>query len=701
MSEPVTLRTVGDIAVLTIDNPPVNALSRQVVEGLVAQLERFMSDESAIGLVVCAAGRTFVAGGDIADFERPDFSARPLNDCLLRLEASERPVVAAVHGTTLGGGLELAMACHHRIADAETRFGLPEIKLGLIPGSHGTQRLPRLVGLEAAADMIASGRMVGSQEAMSLGLIDSVAPRDALIDAATDAVRALAGKTPRRAASLPVASAAPDALAQLESKAARAADPAPAAALAALVAARDLPFAEGIEVEASQFHNLVVSPESRAQRYMFFAERDAARIPGLGAEVVPRPISSVGVLGVGTMGAGIALAAALAGFPVTLVEVDQPALDRGLQNVRNAIAAMVKRGRLDQTAAAECEGRMAGQVGLESLGEVDLVIEAVFEDMNLKCEIAERLGRICKPGAIIATNTSTLDVNVIAGRTGRAQDVIGTHFFSPAHVMKLLEIVRGDDTAPEVLRGVMNFARRIGKTVVVSGVCYGFIGNRMAEVYMRESEAMQLEGAAPGEIDGVAEAPDRWGMAMGPSRMLDMAGVDVGARTVIEWIKSGDGPQDQAYRILCREMFEAGLHGQKTGQGYYRYEGRKALPNPAIQSLATRLAHTHGIARDKAPDADEMFERLLFPMVNEAARILEEGIAYRGSDIDVVWANGYGFPRWRGGPLFMADEIGLNTVVDRMDHYAERTGNAQGYWDVAPLLRRVAAEGGRLSDWKN
>ncbi|MBN9887162.1 3-hydroxyacyl-CoA dehydrogenase NAD-binding domain-containing protein [Salipiger abyssi] len=699
MSEPVFLTVDQGVAVLTIDNPPVNALSRAVIDGLIAQLEVFAANDALAGLVINGRGRTFVAGGEIADFERPDFSSQKLNAFLIRLEAQERPVVAALHGTTLGGGVELALACHHRIAAQGTKFGLPEIKLGLIPGSHGTQRLPRLVGLSAATDMIMTGKTIGTDEALTLGLIDGIVDADRLTAAAIAQVHALAGKAPRRCSALPLPEAAPDALAALEARAGQPGQPAYDAALTAMTAARDLPFAEGIEVEMRAFEALVPTQASRAQRYLFFAERAATRIPGLDKQTAPRGIATVGVLGIGTMGAGIALAAAMAGYPVTLVEADGEALDRGMQKVQDTLDALVRRGRLDETAARACRERMTAAVGLDALGAVDLVIEAVFEDMDLKCGIAGSLGKVCKPRAIIATNTSTLDVDAIAAASGRAGDVIGTHFFSPAHIMKLLEIVRGAETAPEVLRGVMDFARRIGKTVVVSGVCYGFIGNRMAEVYMRESEAMQLEGATPGEIDGVAENPDVWGMAMGPSRMLDMAGIDVGARTVIEWIKSGAGPRDPSYRILCREMFASGLHGQKTGQGYYRYEGRKALPNPDAHELAEHLAAQFGIEREQAPNAAEIFERLLFPMVNEAARILEEGIAYRGSDIDVVWANGYGFPRWRGGPLFMADEIGLRTVVDRLDHYAETFGNPRGYWDVSPLLRHLADIGGRLSEW--
>lgn len=432
----------------------------------------------------------------------------------------------------------------------------------------------------------------------------------------------------------------------------------------------------------------------------FLAERAAQKIPSLSKDVPQRQIEKVGILGVGTMGGGIAMAFANAGFSVQLVETNQAALDRGLGLIEAAYSTTVKRGLIRPKDAENRIGGMTASVEMADLGDCDLVVEAVFEDMDLKVSVARDLGGVCKPGAIIATNTSTLDVNRIAAATGRPADVLGTHFFSPANIMKLLEIVRGTETAPDVLATVMTLARRIRKTAVVSGVCYGFIGNRMAEVYMRESEAMQMEGASPAQIDAVAETPDYLGMAMGPSRMLDMAGVDVGARTVIEWVKSGEGPQDPAYRAMCRELFARGQHGQKTGAGYYDYSDRKPEHSEATAKLSHEMAERHGITRRNAIPEEEIFERLLFPMVNEAAKILEEGIAYRPGDIDIVWTAGYGFPVWRGGPLFMADELGLDRIVARMEHYASTLGNPNGYWNVSPILRELAATGKRLSDWK-
>ncbi|NIZ62302.1 enoyl-CoA hydratase [Sedimentitalea sp. CY04] len=700
MTTCVRLSIVQNVSVLEVDNPPVNALSRDVVAGLIQRFDEFQTQTETIGLVICACDKTFVAGGDIAEFEKPGFSAQPYNDFLIRLEASQRPVVMALHGTILGGGLELAMAGHHRIAAEGSQFALPEIKLGLIPGSHGTQRLPRLVGLKTAAKMMLTGHMVDAGFALSSNLVDAIVPFESLRDAAISRVQTLVGQAPRRTCDLSVPQADMDALSNVKNQAEKHPfQPAYTALYTSLCATRDLPFNTGIDIEAACFSELVPSPPSRAQRHLFFAERMASRVPAIGKDTPHRIIEKVGVLGIGTMGAGIAVASALAGYEVTISEVDDAALKKGIQNVDGTISAMVKRGRLSDAAGKTCRDRVTGGIGAKALSDCDLVIEAVFEDMDLKCSVVKTLGSLCKKGAIIATNTSTLDVNTIAQASGRPEDVVGTHFFSPAHIMRLLEVIRGNQTAPEVLKSVMHFARRIRKTVVVSGVCYGFIGNRMAETYLRESEALLLEGATPSAIDGIAENPRVWGMAMGPNRMLDMAGIDVGARTVTEWIKSEVGPRDPAYRAMCRAMFTLGSHGQKSGTGYYLYEGRSALPNPKIRELSQKLAEQHRIGLRYDIPNTEIFERLLFPMVNEAARILEEGIANRGSDIDVVWTNGYGFPKWRGGPLFMADELGLQKVVDRMDFYAKRSGNTWGYWDVSPLLRRLANAGGRLSNW--
>lgn len=707
---PVSLRAHGAIGVLHIDNPPVNALSPATVQGLIAGLAEFEARPELVALVLACAGRTWVAGGDIASFDNPDMSAKPFNGFLARLEASARPVVAAMHGTALGGGLELAMACHHRVAAAGTQVGLPEVKLGLLPGSLGTQRLPRLAGVAKALEMTLSGRMVRTDEALASGIVDEVAdapPGQAPLDAAlaraqalVDAAAAAPGSTPRRTGALtpPDAATLPadffaQAIAQAEAKPQY---PAVLSIVKCVQAAATLPFEQGEAVESQLFMPLLRSPSSVAMRHLFFAERAANKIPGLPKGLALREVGSVGVLGAGTMGGGIAMCFANAGFPVTLVEAQADALDRGMGLIRANYQATVDKGRLKPEQMAQRLALIRPTLAMAELAGCDLVVEAVFENLALKQQVGAQLGAIVKPGAIIATNTSTLDVDQIATATGRPRDVLGMHFFSPAHVMRLLEVVRGAQTDPAVLATVMKLAAKIGKVAVVSGVCYGFIGNRMAEAYMREAEFLLLEGATPQQIDTTVEDPARLGLAMGPCRMLDMAGIDVGAKTLIELEKAGGLPADPTYRIVCRALFAQGRFGQKTGHGYYRYDGRKPLPSDETAALCAELAAQHGIARRRDIGADEILQRLLYAMVNEGARILDEGIAYRGSDIDMVWAAGYGFPDHRGGPLCMADQIGLAQVVAGLQHWGRVRGDAHGYWRVSPLLQRVAEAGGRL-----
>ena len=701
MSSKVQLTSIGDMGVVTIDAPPVNALSPEVVAGLAAALDAFEADRSYSALLLHCEGRTFVAGGDITSFDAPDFSATLFNATLARLEALDRPVVAALHGTVLGGGLELALACHYRVAVPATKLGLPEVKLGLLPGSLGTQRLPRAAGMALALDLIASGRSIGASDAFEAGIVDEVREGTPLEVGLAFAEALVARQaTPRR---LSTQTVSPDSVPAdfftkaLDEATRRKAFYPSARNIVLAVQASMLPFAEGEAVEARLFEELRVSAVSKAMRHLFFAERQAAKIPGLAKDVALRPIASVGIVGAGTMGGGIAMNFANAGIPTVLVETSQAALDRGLGLVRANYEASAAKGRLT---TAQVEQRMAllrGSLDDTALGGCDLVIEAVFENMELKKQVCARLGKVCKPGAIIATNTSTLDVDVLAEATGRAADVVGMHFFSPANVMRLLEVVRGAETAPDVLATVMQVARKIGKVAVVSGVCYGFIGNRMAEVYMREAEFLMMGGASPAQIDGAVEA---LGMAMGPCRMLDMAGIDVGARTVIEYGKAGGLPPDDSYRAVVRTMFELGRFGQKTGAGYYRYEGRKPVTDPETTRIAREQAAAHGIAQRSDIGQQEIVERLLYPLINEGANILEEGIAYRPGDIDIVWTAGYGFPDHQGGPLWMADAIGLATVAERLAHYAEVRGNPFGYWTVSPLLASLAESGQRLSDWQ-
>ena len=701
MTESVRLTREGRIAVLRIDNPPVNAASVAVANGMAAALDAFEADAEATALLVHCEGRTFMAGGDIASFEAADFSAAPFNNTLARIEAQGRPVVAALHGTVLGAGLELALACHFRVSTSQTQVGLPEVKLGLLPGSLGTQRLPRLVGVEVALEMISTGHSIGALRARELGIVDEIS--DALpLQAGLSFAHTLVaqGASPRRTSerSVDTSKLSVDffdkAIAEAQQR-----DPLRPAArdIVLAVQASTGSFAAGEAIEARLFDGLRQSTESKAMRHLFFAERAAGKIPGLPKALELRPLASVGILGAGTMGGGIAMNFANVGIPVTLVETSQDALDRGLGIIRRNYEASAAKGRMS---AAQVEQRMAllsGTLDSLTLGTCDLVIEAVFENLELKKQVCQRLGQVCKPGAIIATNTSTLDVDVLAEATGRPSDVVGMHFFSPANVMRLLEVVRGAKTAPDVLATVMHLARVIRKVAVVSGVCYGFIGNRMAEVYMREAEFLMMEGASPSQIDGAVEA---LGMEMGPCRMLDMAGIDVGAKTVIEYGKAGGLPPDDSYRAVVRKMFELGRFGQKTGAGYYRYEGRKPVDDPETARITAELAHAHAIARRDSIGAQEIVERLLYPLINEGVRILEEGIAYRPGDIDVVWTAGYGFPDHKGGPLFYADCIGARRVAERLEHYAQLRGNPYGYWAVAPLLSQLAASQQPISDWK-
>ncbi|OLL27534.1 enoyl-CoA hydratase [Burkholderia sp. SRS-W-2-2016] len=701
MTPLVTLDRHGDIALLRIDNPPVNALSPAVVSGLAEAISAFETDRSFKALMIYCAGRTFVAGGDISSFDSPDFSTAPYNGALAKLEALDRPVIAALHGTVLGGGLELALACHYRVAKPDTRLGLPEVKLGLLPGSLGTQRLPRLVGVELALEMISSGRAIDATQALKIGLIDELGEETPLEAGIAFTAALLArGVEPRRISERAVCIETLPAgfFDQALADAARNKPFYPSERNIVLaVQASTLPFSEGEAVEARLFDALLASPQSKAMRHLFFAQRMASRIPGLLRDTDIRPVRSVGVLGAGTMGTGIAINFVNAGIPTVLVEASQAALDRGLGMIRANYEASAAKGRIT---VDELDRRMAllrGSVVDTVLADCDLVIEAVFENMALKKQVCARLGAICRPGAIIATNTSTLDVDQLAEASGRPADVVGMHFFSPANVMRLLEVVRGAATAPDVLATVMQLARTIGKVAVVSGVCYGFIGNRMAEVYLREAEFLMMEGASPQQID---RAVERVGMAMGPCRMLDMAGIDVGAKTVIERGKAGGLPPDSSYRAVVQRMFELGRFGQKTGSGYYRYEGRKAVPDPETARIAAEIASLHGISRRPEISDQEIFERLMYPLFNEGARILEEGISYRPGDIDIVWTAGYGFPDHLGGPIHMADAIGLPAIVERMAHYATRDDNPYGYWSVSPLLAALAGEGKRLSDWR-
>jgi 3-hydroxyacyl-CoA dehydrogenase len=685
----VTATRNGNIAVVTIDRPPVNALCASVRKGLLDAFTALANDHSVAGAVLACAGRTFVAGADIAEFGTDAFDEADANDVHAAIENLGKPVVCALHGTTLGGGMELALACHYRIAAPTAKLGLPEVTLGLLPGGGGTQRLPRLIGASAALDMMLAGSPVTAQVALEKGLIDSVVEGD-LVEAA----RRYASGVVARQAPLPRAGARtvdPATVSPRLFSETRAAvtmksrgAPAPMRIVDCVEAAVQKPFAEGLAFERTLFVECMNSPESVALRHAFFAEREAARIPGIAKGLPLRSIRKVGIVGAGTMGGGIAMNFLNAGIPVVLLEVKEDALERGLSTLRRNYEASAAKGRMSIDQVGERMALCRGTLDYAELADCDLVIEAVFENMALKKAVMARLGETCKPGAIIATNTSTLDVDALAAATGRAADVIGMHFFSPANVMRLLEVVRGGKTAADVLATVMALAKTIKKVAVVSGVCFGFIGNRMLEPYLRETEFLLLEGVTPAQIDRALEA---CGMAMGPCRMIDLAGVDVAACQVIERRKEGTLPADPSYRIACQKLFELGRLGQKAGAGYYRYEGRKPVHDPDVDGIMAGLAAQFGVSRRSDIRDEEIVERCLYPLINEGARILEEGIAYRAGDIDTVWLNGYGFPAVKGGPMHMANAIGIEQVESCLEHYGQRRGNAHGYWTPAKLLR--------------
>lgn len=694
MKLPVNISRDGPILTIEIDNPPVNASSQRVRQGLMEGLLGARADASVEAVILCAAGRTFMAGADITEFDLPAVPQPDPNEVFDAVEALGRPVIAALHGTVLGGGLELALAAHYRIALASTKLGLPEVKLGVLPGAGGTQRLPRVAGIQAALDMMTSGVSVGAGTALKLGILDAVVESDLRQHAVAMAHRLIAERKPLRLASRLAADTSTvgpgffdDYRRKLPAvgKGGRAAHE----IVRCVQAAVDLPFPEALRLERAAFEDLRNSAESAALRHIFFAEREATRIPGLPRDVKLRSIHKVGVVGAGTMGGGIAMTFANAGFPVSLVEVRQEALERGMAAIRNSYEATAAKGRMTAADVRQRVGLIQGSLDDSALADCDLVIEAAYEDLEIKRSICSRLGKVCKPDAIIASNTSTLDIDVLAEASGRPGDMVGMHFFSPAHVMKLLEVVRGAKTSPEVLATVLSIAKTIGKAAVVSGVCYGFIGNRMLESYLRETEYLLMEGASPSQIDSAIEA---FGMAMGPCRMIDMAGVDVAAKVVLERQKGGGLPDDPAYRAVVRRLHELGRFGQKTSSGYYRYEGRTAIEDPQVADICRGLAQAHGIVqRDEISDA-EIVERCLFPLINEGQQILEEGIAYRPGDIDVVWVQGYGFPAHKGGPMHAAGVIGAAVIRDRLAAYGSSRGNAHGYWTVSPRLSRLADE---------
>ena len=677
----VDLRRDGEIAVVTTDNPPVNALKHEVRAGLAEALSQVRDDETVKAVVIACAGRTFFAGADITEFGKPP-QTPGLGEVIAAIEAIPKPVVAALHGTALGGGFELALACHFRVAIAGARVGLPEVKLGLLPGAGGTQRLPRLVGPEKALGMIVTGDPIEAREALTDGIIDKIVEGDLTGGAIAIARRVVAeGRPLRRVRDREdklSAEGFADAAEALTRR--RRGQDAPAACVEAVRNAITMPFEEGLKREAELFRTLVAGDQSKAQRHIFFAEREAARVPGIPEGTKPRPITNGAVIGAGTMGGGIAMCFANAGIPVTIVETDRDLLQKGLDRVAANYRATVSRGGLSADEMERRMGLINGITELEAVASADVVIEAVFEEMDLKKRVFADLERVAKANAVLATNTSTLDVDEIARATTRPHDVLGTHFFSPANVMRLLEIVRGAATSPEALVTAVALGRRIGKVPVTVGVCYGFVGNRMLARRSVEAERLLLEGALPQEVDAAVTG---FGFPMGPFAMADMAGLDVGWR-----IRKGRGERNDIEDALC----EAGHFGQKTGKGYFRYDpgSRTPLPDPEVERTIFDASARSGIARREIAQ-EEIVERMIFPMINEGARILEEGIAARPGDIDVIWVYGYGWPVWRGGPMFYADQLGLAHIRDRLTLYAERSGDET--LQPAVRIRRLAAEG--------
>jgi len=686
ITQSVDLSTRGRVAVLTVDNPPVNALSQHVRKGLHDGIKQATSDGAVQAIVIVCAGRTFIAGADITEFGKPP--AEPsLHSVLDLIEGSPKPVVAAIHGTALGGGLEVTLACHYRVGVKAARFGLPEVKLGILPGAGGTQRLPRVVGVEKGLSMMVSGDPIGADEALKAGLIDEIVDGDLTAAGVAFAERALNDRRPLRKIrdlddKLAAVRGKPEVFANFRKSIARQTRGfrAPENIVRAVEAAVSLPFDQGLKRERELFAELLSSPESKAQRYFFFAEREAAKIPDVPADTPPRDVKKAAVIGAGTMGGGIAMNFANAGIPVTVIEMAQEALDRGLGIVRKNYEATAARGRLTAADVEKRMGLITGAIDFKAAADADMVVEAVFEEMPVKKEVFAKLDAICKADAVLATNTSTLDVDEIASATKRPESVIGTHFFSPANVMRLLENVRGQKSSKTTIATAMTIGRRIGKVPVLVGVCYGFVGNRMLHQRGLQAEKLILEGAAPHQVDRVLTD---FGFPMGPFAMSDLAGLDVGWR-----IRKGRGAKAPVADRIC----ELGRFGQKTGAGYFKYEkgDRTPVPDLEVEKIIVDVATSMGITRRAITD-EEILQRLLYPMVNEGAKILDEKIAIRASDIDVIWVYGYGWPVYRGGPMFWADSIGVRALRDRLLEFKQQSGDA--FWTPAPLLDRLATEG--------
>ncbi|MFA7945128.1 3-hydroxyacyl-CoA dehydrogenase NAD-binding domain-containing protein [Pseudomonas brenneri] len=698
MNSSVNYERQGEVALITLNNPPVNALGQAQREGLLRALHQAQIDTQAKVLVLLCSGRTFIAGADIKEFGKPP-QAPSLPEVVNAYEQSDKPCVAVIHGTALGGGLEMALGCHYRIARRDAKVGLPEVKLGLLPGAGGTQRLPRLAGVAKALEMIVSGQPINALQAREHQIVDELFDGDPRAAGIAFAQRILdSGLGVRRTGEQAAALKGVDNGALIAAKRADVAKRlpgffSPPRCVAAVEAATLLPLAEGLQRERALFQECLASEQRAALVHGFFAERQCAHIDDLPKDTPVRAIERVGVIGGGTMGVGIALSFVSAGIAVMLMEVDEPALQRALQRARETCEASVARGSLSPAVMEQRLALLHGGVDYSELATADLVIEAVFESLEVKRQVFERLDQVCKPGAILASNTSSLDLDVIARFTSRAEDVVGLHFFSPANVMRLLEVVRGRHTGLEVLATVMQLSKRLNKIAVVVGVCDGFVGNRMIFQYGREAEFLLEEGATPEQVDGALR---NFGLAMGPNAMRDLSGLDIGWS--IRQRQRATRPSNYPLPDVLDKLYAAGMLGQKTGQGFYCYApgSRRPEPNPELLPLLQAVSREKGIERRALSD-DYIVERCVFALINEGAKILQEGIARRSSDIDVIYLNGYGFATWRGGPMFYADSLGLDKVLARIREFHQRFG---AWWEPAPLLEQLAAEGRRFADWK-
>jgi 3-hydroxyacyl-CoA dehydrogenase len=680
----------GAVAVITLANPPVNGLGLSTRKGIVDGVNKAMSDPAVKAVVITGAGKAFSGGADIKEFNTPAAMAEPTLHTVIRaVENAEKPIVAAIHSVAMGGGLELALGCHYRVAVPGAQIALPEVKLGILPGAGGTQRLPRVVGLEMALNMIVSGTPVPSEKLAKTKLFDQMIDGDLMQGAIAFANKVADARPLPKVRNIRIDYPNYEGFLQFSRNTVKAMAgpyPAPLKCVEAVAAAVTQKFDEGLKTERELFMELVQTPESKALRHSFFAERAASKVPDVPEDTPKREIKSAAVIGAGTMGAGIAMNFANAGIPVKILEMKQEALDKGLATLRKNYENTMKKGKLTQEKFDQRVGLITGTLSYEEIGQCDIVVEAVFEDMGVKETVFKKLDEVMKPGAILASNTSTLDVDQIASFTKRPQDVIGLHFFSPANVMRLLEIVRGAKTGKDVLATSLALSKKIKKTGVVSGVCDGFIGNRMIEQYSRQAGFLLEEGCTPEQVD---KAVEKFGFAMGPFRMGDLAGNDIGWYIrKRRYVEKPEVTYSKTADLLC----EMGRFGQKTSAGWYDYKpgDRKAYPSQMVNDMIVKHSADLGMERRKVSD-EEIVERLVYALVNEGARILEEGIAMRASDIDMVYLTGYGFPVFRGGPMFYADTVGLPNVVMAMQKYAR--GNHAEAWTPAPLLKRLADEG--------